>query len=50
MILRLLGHSSLAMVMRHAYVGEDMVRAAVTSLPAPVAHPLPTAPKLAIVK
>jgi integrase len=49
-IQRLLGHSTLAMVMRYAHVGEDMVRTAINALPAPVASPLPHAPALALAK
>jgi integrase len=49
-IQRILGHSSLAMVMRYAHVGEDLVRDAISSLPAPVARPLPAAPGLSLVK
>jgi integrase len=49
-IQRILGHSTLAMVMRYAHVGEELVRAAIHDLPAPVARPLPVAPALSLAK
>jgi integrase len=49
-IQKILGHSSLAMVMRYAHLNEDMVRAAMADLPAPVASPLPQPNSIHLVK
>lgn len=49
-IQRILGHSTLAMTARYAHVGEELVRAALYDLPAPVARALPVSSPLAVVK